>query len=97
MVDIILGVLGTGGVIVVIAFFVDALEKALGKTGLFKDIGNMMKDAGVGAGKLISGFIPGSKVEPEVAEWLEHLAGWENRFTDALIEQLKAEDEKEDK
>jgi len=92
--DIVMQLLGTGGIVTIVAFLIDALEKALGKNGLFKDVGKMMKEAGTGAGKLISGFIPGSKVESESAELLEHVAKWEDKFTDALIEKLKSEGEK---
>jgi len=95
--SVILELLGAGGIIMVTAFFVDALEKALGKRGLFGDIGKMMKDAGAGVGKLISGGIPGSKVEPELAEIFKHVEDWEDKFSSALIDKLKSSDDEDKK
>jgi len=90
--DLLFNVLGAGGTVAVIAFFIDLLEKSLGKQGLFKDIGSMAKDAGTGLGKFISGAIPGSKVEPELEEIFRHVEGWEDKFMENFLDSLNPKD-----
>lgn len=83
-----LNLLGTGGIITVIAFLFNTVDKKLTDQGLFADIGDMADKMGSGFGKAVSGFIPGSKVEPEINDFIEKFQDIGNKFVDGFQDDL---------
>ena len=93
MLDTILNLLGTGGLLTVIAFILNTVDKKLTNQGLFADLGEMADKMGSGFGKAVSGFIPGSKVEPEINDFIEKFQEIGNKFVDGFQSDLTDEDE----
>ncbi len=89
--EIFLDLIGQGGVIAVIAFLLNTVDKRLSDQGLFADLGDMMEKAGSGAGKFVSGFIPGSKVEPHLDDFVEKFQKIGNTFVDSFQDDLTDE------
>lgn len=97
MEDLILQFLGKGGIITIAAFLINTIDKRFTKTGLFEDLGNMAKKVGAGAGKAVSGFIPFSKVEPELEEVVEKFQGVFNVLVDSFQRNLEGGDDSDKK
>ena len=93
MLDTFLHLLGTSGLVMVIAFLLNTVDKKLTDQGLFADLGDMAEKLGSGLGKAVSGFIPGSKVEPEIDNFVEKFQEVSNQFVDGFQDDLVDEDD----
>ena len=93
MLDTFLSLLGTGGLVMVIAFLLNTVDKKLTSQGLFADLGDMAEKLGSGLGKAVSGFIPGSKVEPELDDFVEKFQKLGNQFVDGFQSDLTNEND----
>jgi len=82
--------IGQAGLVFIVAELFDIVLKRMGKQGVWEDLGNLLAKAGEGLGKAISGFIPGSQVEPVLGTFLKQLGNMSDEFIDALIKELES-------